>query len=910
MTAPLLTTKFHTPSPRPNLVPRPHLIGKLNRALSLDHRLTLVSAPAGYGKTTLLSEWVTKIERPVAWLSLDEGDNDPVRFVAYLIAALQQVDGAIGRSMQSTPRAPQTALAVPVPQAGESVDEALVAALINDIIEAATPLVLVLDDYHLIHAAPIHRTIHCLLDHLPSQLHLAISTREDPPLPLPRLRARGQMTEIRAPDLRFTEEEAAAFLEKTMGLRFSAETVAELESRTEGWIAGLQLASLSLQEHQDTDLATFSGDDRRVMDYMVEEVLHHQSRHIQTFLLQTSILDRLSSSLCNAILETTDSQTALAHLERTNLFVIPLDSKRQWYRYHHLFADLLRSQLQRKHPEWPANLHRRASAWHEQAGNVEEAVEHAFAIPDAELAAHLIEQYGAQILNDGRIATCLNWLQRLPDDIVYADPHLCIGFGWALVLTGQVEHAENYAQAAETSLSTYEPYYVASEGRVVNQEEIRCDLMALQAHCARARGDSASALKLSRRALDCMPDNEYTVRCAVTLNLGLLHMKEWDWDAAQAAFAEAYEIALKSEENVSVAVSAMSLQGDVLTIQGKLRQAATRYQKAIEIGGTDAKNPQPILATCTAHLGLAEVFIQRSETATALDHLEKAWGLARNAGSQEMIAEVYYLMCTHLALASRDVEQAEAFLDLIGGLPNIPEDELFGAQVAATRGELLLAQGDIDTAARFLAARDLPDEPTITRLPEYLLLVRLMLAQDQYDKALALSRDVATIAETSHYATAGIEATILQALALQRKGSDTQALECLERALDMAEPQRYIHPFLSVGKPVVKLLRQAIARSTHSEHAHRVLAAFATQVHRATTSLGPDGEILPLVDPLTERELQVLRLLAAGLSSTEVAEELIIAVSTVRSYIKTIYRKLDVHSRDEAIGSARELGLL
>jgi LuxR family maltose regulon positive regulatory protein len=910
MAAPLLTTKFHTPSPRPNLIPRPHLIGKLNRALELGHRLTLVSASAGYGKTTLLSEWVGIIERPVAWLSLDEGDNDPARFVAYLIAALQQVDEAIGRSTQSTPRAPQMALAAPASQASEPVDEALVAALISDIVELATPLVLVLDDYHLIHAAPIHRTVHHLLDHLPPQLHLALSAREDPPLPLPRLRARGQMTEMRASDLCFTEEEAAAFLEKTMGLSISTETVAELESRTEGWIAGLQLASFSLQEHQDIDLTTFSGDDRHVMDYMMEEVLRHQDESIQAFLLQTSILDRLSGSLCNAILETTDSQTVLEHLERTNLFVVPLDNKRQWYRYHHLFADLLRHQLQRRHSDRPAHLHRRASAWHEQAGNVEEAIHHAFAIPDPSLAAHLLDQYGAPILNDGRIATCINWLQRLPDDIVYADPHLCIGFGWALVLTGQIEHAEHYAQAAETSLSTYEPHYVASEGRVVTQEETHCDLMALQAHCARARGDSASALKLSRRALDCMPDDEYTVRCAVTLNLGLLHMEAWDWDAAQAAFAEAYEIALKSEENVSVAVSAMSLQGDVLAIRGELRQAAARYRKAIELGGTDGKNPHPILATCTAHLGLAEVHILRNETETASDHLEKAWKSAHDAGSQETIAEVYYLMCAHLALSSRDMEQAEAFLDQLDGLPNIPKDELFGAQVAAARGGLLLAQGDIDTAARFLAARDLPGELTVSRLPEYLLLIRLMLAQSQHDKALALSRDVVTVAETSHHATVDIEATILQALALHRKGSDTQALECLEHALGMAEPQGYIHPFLSVGKPVDKLLRQAVARSAHSEHAHRILAAFAAQAHRATTSLGLDSVISPLVEPLTERELQVLRLLAAGLSSTEVAEDLIIAVSTTRSYIKTIYRKLDVHSRDEAVDRARELSLL
>jgi LuxR family maltose regulon positive regulatory protein len=915
MTAPLLITKYHTPSPRPNLVPRPRLIEKLNRALVLEHRLTLISAPAGFGKTTLLSDWAGTVERPVAWLSLDEGDNDPARFLAYLVAALQQVDKAIGQSALSFPRTPPMSLAAP-PQVNEHANEALVAALVNDIAEAATPFVLALDDYHLIHASPIHHAIRLLLDHQPAQLLLAISTREDPPLPLPRLRARGQMTEVRTAELVLTEQEATTFLERTMGLHVSAEVVSALESRSEGWLAGLQMASLSLQDRQDTDVAVaaFSGDHRHVMDYMVEEVLQRQDKSLRTFLLQTSILDRMSGPLCDAVLKTDepiDSQTVLEHLERANLFIVPLDNKRQWYRYHRLFADLLRSQLQRNHPELPADLHRQASAWHEQAGNVEEAVDHAFAIPDADLAAHLLEQYGAAILNDGRIATCLNWLEQIPDDIVYAHPQLCVGFGWALVLSGQVGPAEHYAQAAEAALPSYEPCYVASEGRVVTQQEIRCELLALRAHCARVQGDSASALELSQQALECIRVDDYTIRCAVILNLGLLHVEAWDWGAAQAAFAEAFEVAIKSEENVSVAVSAQSLLGDVHAVQGELEEAIDCYHRALELGSTSINASHPILAACTAHLGLAEVYRQRNETAAAFRHVNQGWELAQQAGSEGLIAEIYYLSRVHLALAAGDLEQARAFLDRLDALPNIPQDTPFGAQLAAARGGLYLAQGSVDAAARLVAARDLQlDEIAVARLPEYVLLVRVMVAQNRYDDALKLAEDVAAVAKTSRYATMTIEGTILQALAHHHKAKDVEALACLVRALDMAEPQGYIHPFLSIGEPVDKLLRQAIAHSIHSQHAHRVLAAFAAQARGTATSLKSDTEIPALVERLTERELQVLRLLATGLSSTETAEELVIAVSTVRSYIKVIYRKLDVHSRDEAIGRARELSLL
>jgi LuxR family maltose regulon positive regulatory protein len=911
---PLLVTKLHVPPLRPNLVPRPRLIEHVNAGL--DRRLTLISAPAGFGKTTLLSEWIGAIERPVAWLSLDEGDNDPARFLAYLVGALQEVNEAIGQPSQSFPRSPQMPPAMPAPQTDVQVNEAPVAALINDIVETATPLVLVLDDYHLIHAAPIHQATQFLLEHQPPQMHLVISTREDPLLPLSRLRARGQVVEIRAPALRFTVEETTTLLNSTMGLHLSPQALATLEARTEGWIAGLQLAALSLQESENTDafIAAFAGDDRHVMDYLIEEVLGHQPREIQDFLLHTAILNRLSAPLCDAVLSdlptSASSQSVLERLDAANLFVVPLDNRREWYRYHRLFADLLRCRLRREHPGRLADLHRRASTWYEQAGDVEEAIHHAFAIPDVPLAVRLVEQYGARMLNDGRIVTCLNWIRQIPDDVICAHPYLCIGCGWAFVLTGQVELAERYVQAGEAALPAFEPLYVASEGRVITRAEARGDLTAIRAYCARLRGDSAGVLELSQRALEHLADEDYTARSAVALNLGLLHLENCDWDAAQAAFVEALDTALKSEGNVSVAVSALSLQGDVLTFRGELQQAAERYRRAIEMEVEGTGVSAPILAICTAHFGLAEIHLQRDETAAATAHLEKVQELAQQTGSGEMVDDVYYLLRSRLALAADDLLQAQAFLDRTGEPAQSPRGEHHDARLAAARGELCLARGDVEAAARFIAARDLPGEPTARRLPEYLLLARLMLAQGQSDEALALLERLVAAAEASRYAVALIEATILQALAHHLRKNNAQALHHLERALTLAEPQGYVCPFLRIGKPVDNLLRRAITQSVRVEYAQEVLAAFAAQARRGGTSPMPDDAISPLYEPLTERERQVLRLLAAGLSSTEAAGELVIAVSTARSYIKTIYRKLDVHSRDEAINRARQLGLL
>jgi LuxR family maltose regulon positive regulatory protein len=928
MGIPLLRTKLYVPSVRSNLVPRPHLVERLDEGLRQGHKLTLISAPAGFGKTTLLSEWIHMVgahrdaplqaPRKVAWLSLDEADNDPARFFAYLIAALRQLDESVGQATQSLLGSPQLP---PI--------ESLMTLLIGDV--AALPaFVLVLDDYHLIHTAPVHDALAFLLDHQPPHVHLLIATRTDPPLSLPRLRVRGQMTEIRADDLRFTEEEAATFLNQALGPPLDAEQIAALEARTEGWIAGLQLAALSLQDRKDADafIAAFSGDDRHVVDYLVEEVLTHQPPHVQAFLLQTSILQRLCGPLCDAVVDwqldagskaPSASQPILEYLDRANLFIVPLDNKRQWYRYHRLFADLLRHRLQSEHPDRVADLHRRASRWHERVDDVEGAIHHALTIPDVPLAVHLLEQHGSRLLDRGQIVTLLDWLQRIPDDVLCANPRLCTGCGWVYALTGQVEMAERYVAAGEAALSTFEPLYIASMDHVVTPEEVQSDLMTIRAYCARLRGDSAGVVKHSQQALEQLPADEYGTRAALALNLGLLHQEEWDLDAARTAFSEAFEMALKSEENTYVAATALSMQGDLLTTHGDLQEAAECYRQAIELGAQrpDAASPTP--AACYGHLGLAEIHYQRNELAAATSRLEKAWESAQEAGNREMMAAVHVLR-PRLALASGDPAQAEVLLDQADKLVQGHGIEYQAANRTAIRGELYLAQGDVDAAAQLVAERDLQPARLAAegetssalwdRLPEYLLLARVMLAQGQPDAALALLADLVAAAEASGYLVALIEATILQALAHHRKRGDAQALQRLGHALALAEPQGYVRPFLSASKPVDALLHQAIARGVRAAYAGRVLAAFVAQAREHGASLAPDATMGRLYEQLTEREHQVLRLLAAGLSSTEVAEELVIAVSTARSYIKVIYRKLDVHSRDEAIARGRQLGLL
>ncbi|MEW5871225.1 MAG: LuxR C-terminal-related transcriptional regulator [Chloroflexota bacterium] len=928
MNIPILGTKLQPPPVRPGFIPRPRLVARL--AAGLHGRLTLVSAPAGFGKTTLLSAWAASLDQPLAWLSLDEGDNDPVRFLVYLVAALQCVDPGIGRTLESSLSSPPMLLASS-PQAGTaSAAESGLVTLLNDIDQAGRSLILVFDDYHLIRAAEIQRAVQFLLENRPPQLHLVISTRQDPSLHLSRWRARGQLSELHAPDLRFTPEEAASFLNQTLALQLSPQAIAAIEARTEGWAAGLQLAALALQESlslqpaQDPQsfLAAFSGDDRHVMDYLVEEVLGQQPAQVQDFLLHTSILNRLSAPLCDALIFDLQlqnpSQHFLERLDATHLFLVPLDHKRHWYRYHHLFAELLRHHLQLKYPRRLAHLHQRASAWYEQDGDIDEAVNHALAIPDFSLAARLVEQHGSRMVFGGRAATFLQWIEVIPQAIVYNHAYICTDCAWAYALLGQEHSALRYVDAGEAALPAFETHFIASVNRPVHREEVQGDLTTIRAYCARASGDFANAIHYSRLALEQLPGDAYTVRSVISLNLGLLYTQDSDWPAAWEALAQANEMSLRSGENPYVTLSALVLQGNVRRNQGELSQAAVLYQQTIDLGSTvaDLSATAPL---CWAHLGLSETHYQRNQVEAAAPALEKAIGLAQQTGSPELLVGGL-LGRARLALLTGNLIQAEADLRQARQRCQPQWAQFYEIELAVLSGELSLAQGRPETAIQQLAERQLPAVPPgvsaedrkllCPRLPEYLLGVRLLLAQGQAGPALESLAKLGLFLAACQFPDYAIQSHILQALASQLEKDMPAARRSLARALALAEPQGYLAPFLVCGKPMQHLLRYRSALPDPPAYAQQALVAFAAQAAHKDELILLTSSGARLYEPLTSQERRILRLLAGGLSSNQVAEELVIAVSTARSYIKAIYRKLDAHSRAQAIARGQELGLI
>ncbi|MCX6032756.1 MAG: LuxR C-terminal-related transcriptional regulator [Chloroflexi bacterium] len=968
ISAPLLATKLTVPPPRPALVARPRLMARL--ADGLARPVTLISAPAGFGKTTVVAEWLhdsagekgsrgaeeqgmlSSAPLPpcspaqTAWLSLDEGDNDPVRFFAYLIAALQNLDPALGQAAQAL------LMAQPPPPI-----ETLVATLVNDLTGRAAATALVLDDYHLIHSDAVHQALRFLVEHQPPNLHLILVSREDPPLPFSRLRVRDQIVELREADLRFTPEEAAAFLTRTMGLSLAPTAIADLAERTEGWIAALQIAGLSLQNRRDAEayIAAFRGDDRYVMDYLMDEVFDRQPPEIQDFLLQTSILETLCGSLCDALLwkraeeqgsrgagekrnarvasplppcaPAPPAQAILEHLDRANLFLVPLDNRREWYRYHRLFADLLRYRLQRSYPERLPELHRRACRWYAEAGDSDEAMRHALAIPDPTLAADLAERYLLHLIGSSRIVTYLGWIQRLPAEIVRGRAYLAAGCGWATVLVNQPEAALSYVNSGEIALPHYEPVVSAPEGRQITRAEVAGNLAAIRSYADRLRGDLTGAVEHARQALAALPAEADAIRCAVALNLGLLHLDDGELEPARQALYEAFEAARRSHTNAYAAVSALSQLGGIAAMQGKLREAEGFFQRAVRYGADEAGVAASAPGVGIAHGWLMWLHTQRNELPAAQEHLDRVLEAAGQMGAPATTARatIYQALLAQrrgeLDAATVWYAQAEELLRAH------PSGGLIQTEWTAFRGQLHLLQGDSAAAAGLLAAQglkpgDLEEQPTRwlrPRLAGYVLLARVLAARGASQQADGLLERVSALAERIPNTEALLEALALHATL---HGDTSRGLASLARALNLAAAEGFVAPFLAAGEPLVKLLRRAISDGIQPGFAQHLLAQLAEEERRrAIAGHVPGASEVPaksrdsggtsrLIEPLTDRERQVLRLLAAGLSSTEVAEELVISVSTARSYIKSLYGKLDAHSRQETIERGRRFGLL
>jgi LuxR family maltose regulon positive regulatory protein len=877
MFTPILATKLYIPPSRPKVVLRPRLIERLNEGLGQTHgfgrKLTLISAPAGFGKTTLLSEWVATCGRPVAWLSLDEGDKDTSRFLSYLVAALRTIAANIGEGLLALLQSPQQ------PQV-----ESILTALLNEIAAVPDSFVLVLDDYHLIDAEPVDDALTFLLKHLPPQMHLVLATREDPHIPLARLRAHGQLTELRVADLRFSPSEAAGFLNQVMGLKLSAEDIAQLATRTEGWIAGLQLAAISMQGQQDAAdfIKSFTGSHHFVLDYLLKEVLQRQSEGVQSFLLRTSILDRMCGPLCGAVLleSAASGQETLEYLEHANLFIVPLDNERRWYRYHHLFADLLRQRL----PQGVAELHLRASRWFEDNGLEIEAFHHAAAANDIDRSSRLIQGGGMPLHVRGALVPVLDWLKSLPTTALDERPVLWVMYAGALTTAGQTTDVEQKLQAAEDALQGAELDLETRDliGRIANN----------RATLAVTQYQADTAIVQAHRALEYLRPDNLPVRAINTWALGVAHQMKGNRTAAGRAFSEAISISRAIGHTFVSKLATIGL-GSVQESENRLYLAAETYRHALEMFGD-----QPLPIACEAHLGLARIFYEWNDLDAAQSHGQQSILLARQFADiidRFVICEVFL---ARLMLTKGDVAGAAAILaqaDQSARLHNFVNrlPELAAAQVL-----VLLHQGNLAEASRLAEAQELP-----------LSLARVRLAQGDPSAALAALEPARRQAEAKAWEDDRLKVMILQSLALHAQGEKDRALHLLGEALTLAEPGGFVRIFVDESMPMARLLSEAAACGISPDYVGKLLAAFDAEDRKSKEGSSPPPA-RPLIEPLSRRELEVLRLIAQGLSNLEISEKLFLALSTVKGHNQKIFDKLQVQRRTEAIARARDLGLL
>ncbi|HZO74569.1 MAG TPA: LuxR C-terminal-related transcriptional regulator [Ktedonobacteraceae bacterium] len=879
---PILATKLYIPPLRPNVVLRPRLIERLNEGL--HRKLILLSAPAGCGKSTLLSEWTLGLGRPVAWLSLDEEDNDPARFLAYLVAALQTIAANIAEGLLGLLQSPQ-----PPPP------EAMLTALLNEITTISDHFVLVLDDYHTIDTKPVDQALAYLIDHLPPHMHLVIATREDPHLPLARLRARAQLTELRAIDLRFTPSEAAAFLNQAMGLTLSAEDIAALEKRTEGWIAGLQLAALSLQGQEDaTSLITsFTGNHHFVLDYLMEEVLGRQSERVQTFLLHTSILDRMSGPLCDAVVldSTTPGQATLEDLERANLFIIPLDNDRRWYRYHHLFAEMLRLRLPQSISSSPAMaqsqvnaLHIRASAWYEDQGLTMEAFHHAAAANDVERAERLIEGNGMPRHFPGAVTTVLSWLGSLPKTVLDARPSLWVRYATLLLVSAEMSSVEEKLQAAESALQGSD-----LDGRT---RDLIGQIAAIRATLALTPYQPETVFAQSRRALEYLDPANLFSRATAHWTLGAAYQLQGDRAAARGAYTQVIENSQAAEDMFTTILATMCL-GILQEADNQLHLAVQTYQRALQLAGD-----QPLPHFCEAHLGLARVLYEWNELEAAEQHRRQSLHLARQSAHAVEYSIACEVFLARLSLARGEVADAAALLAEASQFAQQHNVVSRMPEIAAAQVLTFLRQGSLTAAAHLAHAHQLP-----------LSVARVHLAQGDPSAALAVLARQRELVEAKDWKDEQLKVMVLQALALQAHGEKDRAVRLLVDALAMAEPAGFIRLFLDEGLLMASLLSEAMALGRMPDYIRKLLAAFEGEKQQSENTSPPPPD-QPLLEPLSPRELEVLRLVAAGLSNQQISEQLFLALGTVKGHNQKIFGKLGVQRRTEAIARARELGLL
>jgi LuxR family maltose regulon positive regulatory protein len=888
MSIPILTTKLYIPLPRPNLVPRPKLINRINEGIS--QKLVLICAPAGFGKTTLLSDWACQVDQPVAWLSLDAGDNELKRFLIYLVTALQTIDDHICHTIQAMLQSPQ-----PISF------EIVLTEIINEVASLSQNLVLILEDYHVIEDQAIHEALSFLVEHLPPEMHLVISSRSDPFLPLSRLRARGHLTELRAEDLRFSTVEATIFLNRVMGLSLSESDILSLERRTEGWITGLQLAAISLRGKRDTSelIRSFSGSHRLVLDYLIEEALEQQSASVQSFLLQTAILERFNCSLCDALTGQDDGQETLEYLDHANLFIVPLDNERRWYRYHHLFADLLHQQLHRKATSttgdelWDVvELHKRASTWFEDHGLVIEAFQHATAANDLARAERLIEGDGVPLQYRGASSLVRKWLDTLPEEILNTRPSLLVTYASALNLTGDPTSAEVKLSAAEAALQR-QTRETEPDKRI---ENILGHIAAIRAMMAVGQHDLETIIVQSERALEYLHKDNLPVRTITAWTLGYAYQLQGNRAAASLAYQETLTNSQASGDIISTLAAATGL-GNIYESENQLHTAAESYQRGMELF-----REQPIAVG--TYLGMARIHYAWNNLEAAEKYGQQSLKLAHQLESLDTFTLCGVLLARlrlahgNIAEAAKYIAQADQFMrqhDFMHRLPEVVDVQVL----------ILLAQDDLDAAA------DLADEHEIP-----LSHARVNLARGEASLALEVLEPLRQEVEAKGWEEECLKVMVFQAVALYAHGEEEQAVGTLGEALALAEPGGVIRTFVDEGPTMARLLQEIQSRSEALEleitpnYVWRILEAFPDIKPEQTKLFKPEIPQTELFEPLSTRELEVMRLLKTELSGPEIAQELTIALSTFQSHTKNIYSKLNVNSRRAAIIRAEDLNLI
>jgi LuxR family maltose regulon positive regulatory protein len=875
-----MLSKLQPPPARSEMVARPSLVEKLRTGLrsgeAFVRRLTLLSAPAGSGKTSLAAEWLRTGDYGYAWLSLDENDNDPVRFITYLVGALQGVNGELGKATQEMLKSPQ------MPPLND-----MLASLVGEITALDAPLTLALDDYHFIQSLPVHQAIQFLLEYQPANLHLVIITREDPPVPISRLRARGQLLEIRQNDLRFSLDECARFLGEVMRLDLSDDDIAALARRTEGWVVGLQLAALAMQGAPDRSafVQSFTGSHRYILDYLLDEVLEGQPPDLQEFFLKTSILERLSAPLCDALTGYNDSRERLQALDAANLFINPLDQNREWYRYHRLFAELLRHRLRLQPGISLDELHHTASVWFEDNGFLVDAIQHALSAEDWPRASGLILQQYDAMLRDGEYVTLIDWCQRIPERVIKADPKLCLAYAWPLLLKGEYETAA--------------ALLVQAESLAFENQTLLGEIAAAQAYLAQVNGDGARLVQFSERALALLPADNLSGRCLVALNLGLAYWHVGRIDAADKAFEEALQAAHRTSNHYALATAEIFLARS-LAVRGLLRQAEARL---LEIEARGMRTPIMTLL----YLDLATLYYEWNDLARAREYLHKGTQIAQKIGNQEfeIAAHLLWARLYHAqgqpGQATHAIQQADRIV-AGGGVPARTGDRILALQTELSWGESVFAQ-------------EPPEGVDAHPFYRYLGLARIryLLAQGRQAEALDLLEKTAATAEAAGWGYGQVALYTLWALATDEQ---LAAIARLQQAIELAQPQGYLRIFVDAGPRLAPLLQEAARQGVYPQYVGQILAAMRVETlpgHAPSYPARGDAARSmadQIVEPLSEREIEVLRLLAAGLSNRQIAEQLVIGLNTVKSHVHNICGKLGASNRTQAVALARGLGML